>query len=197
MAAETQPAKRQPTAASAAPPKPPCKFHPTAVVADKAQLLGPHLIEVGENTFIHPYAKLRAEHGNVIIGKDCIIAEKTVVGPGERGGEAGCMLGDGVSIETGAVVEARRIGDHSTVEVNATLGVGCMIGKWCKVGSLCEVKEGEVLEDFTVVFGDNKRRVDATTREREEMRSMRQDGRRKEIELLRVLIPDGKVKWTG
>ena len=54
-----------------------------------------------------------------------------------------------------------------------------------------------MLEDYTVVYGYGERRIDGVLRDQAEMREMRSKGRRKEIELLKGLIPDGGVKWRG
>lgn len=182
--------------------KPTCKIHSLAIIADKASLTGPNTIEIGENSILHPYAKIRAEDCNVRIGKNCMIAEKAVIGlaqaspPGEEGADSKeVVLEDGVSMESGAVIEAAKIGENSTIEVGAKIGKGAVLGQWCKVGPLCEVNDGEVLEDFTLVYGYGEKRVDVTLRDHEEAREMRLKGRRKEIELLRVLVPDAGAKW--
>ena len=204
MSSNTATAKRQVSTTSVLSVKPQCKIHTTAVVADKAQLTGANTISIGENSFIHPHAKVKAEHGNVTIGKGCIISERATVGPaapaeGNTTEEVDVILGDGVSIESGAVISARQVGDHSTIEINAKVGAGAVVGKWCKVGPLCEVGVDEVVEDFTVVFGDGggKRRVDAVVRERRDVRDLRVRGREKEVEVLRGLVADGKGKWMG
>ena len=185
--------------------KPQCKIHPTAVVADKAQITGSYVVEIGENSIIHPHAKIKAEYGNVVIGKGCVIAEKAVAGVAEKGQEDGngkdgvdVVLGEGVSVETSAVVEARKVGDWTDVGVGARIGRDAVVGKWCKIAPKCEVRAREVLEDFTVVFGEgNKgRRVDGVLKERKEVRDARVRGRVMEMEVLRGCIADGKVKWT-
>ena len=190
---------KKPSATSVLLIKPQCKIHSTAVVSDKAQITGSHIVEIGENCVIHPYAKLNADFGNVVIGKGCIIAEKAVVGVSEASGETDCIIGDSVSIETGAVVEAKKVGDHSTIEVNSKIGAGAIVGKWCKVAPLCQVKEKEVLEDLTVVFGEGHecRRFDVVVRDRKEVKDAKMKGRAMELEVLRGLIPDGSVKWTS
>ena len=80
MTTKASPSKRQPSTSSAPIIKPQCKIHSLATVADKAQLTGGHFIEIGENAFIHPHARLKAEHGNIAIGEGSIVAEKAVVG---------------------------------------------------------------------------------------------------------------------
>lgn len=177
--------------------KPQCKFHPTAIVADKAQITGSHVVEIGENVVVHPHAKISAEHGNVFIGKGCQIAEKAIVGPSEA--ETDVTLGECVSIESAAVIEAKKIGDYSTIEVGAKVDAGALIGRWCKVASSCEVGKSEVLDDFTIVFGESQkgRRIDVVVRDKKEVRDAKLKGRNIEMEVLRTLITDGKVKWTG
>lgn len=190
---------KKPSSAAVPAAKPQCKIHPTAVVADKAQISGTKLVEIGENVIIHPHARIQAEHGNVFIGRGCQIAEKTVIGAREGEGEMDVVLGEGVSIQTGAVVEAKKVGDYSTIEVNAKIGAGALVGKWCKVAGSCTVGESEVLEDFTVVFGESHecRRTDVVLRDKKEVRDAKLRGKAMEMEVLRTWIPDGSAKWTG
>ena len=198
MASKSAPSKR-PQSTAVATAKPQCRIHPTAIVADKAQITGSYVVDIGENVVIHPHARIKAEHGNVVIGKGCQIAEKAIVGPPENETETDVVLGEGVSIESGVVIEAKKIGDYSTIEVNAEIRAGALVGKWCKVAPVCEVGESEVLDDFTVVFGEGQkgRRIDVVVREKKEVRDAKLKGKAMEMEVLRGLIPDGKVKWTG
>lgn len=197
MTTKPSPTKRQPSTSSVPAVKPQCKIHSLATVADKAQITGSKVVEIGENAFIHPHARIKAEHGNVIIGKGSIISEKAVVGVAEGSEEADVVVGEFVSIESGALVEARKIGDHTTIEVNAKIGRGAVVGKWCKIAPLCEVREKEVLEDYTVVFGNGQKRTDVVLKEGKDVRDMKARGRDKEVELLKTLIPDASIKWSG
>ena len=192
-------AVKRPSASTVPVAKPQCKIHASAIVSDKAQITGSHLVEIGENVIVHPHARIRAEYGNVLIGKGSTIAEKAIVGPDEGGDGADVVLGEGVSVETGAVIEAKKIGDYSTIEVNGQIGPGALIGKWCKVAVLCKVGNAEVLDDFTVVFGEGQRgrRMDLVLRDKKAVRDAKLKGKAMELELLKTLIPNGKVKWTG
>lgn len=206
--ASTTATKRTTSSTTAIPAaKPTTKVHSLAIIADRAQLIGPHTITIDSHTILHPYCKLSASSGNITIGVNCIIAEKALVGssdssspsrPGEEetGGED-CIVAEGVSIESAAQVSGKRIGEWSTIGVGATVAKGAVVGKWCKIGPLCEVGEDEVLEDFTVVYGYGARRIDTTLRDHEEVREARMKGRRKEVELLAELIPDAGAKWRG
>ncbi|KAK3053993.1 hypothetical protein LTR09_004769 [Extremus antarcticus] len=181
--------------------KPTCKIHPNATVADKAHLLGSHTISIDSNTIIHPQARLNASHGNISIGAGSIVAEKSVVGlssePDDE--DSNITIGSDVSIESGAVIQARKVGDNCTLGTNCKVGKGVVLGKWCTVAALCEVGEGEVLEDYTVVFGEGRkgRRVDGVVRERREVREVRRRGMEMEREVLRGIVVDSKMKWMG
>lgn len=176
--------------------KPSTKIHSLAVIADRAQLSGPNTVAIDANTILLPHARIKSEHGNVSIGKGCIIGEKAIIGTASsEGGDV--FISNGANIEPGAVIEGKKIGEYSTIGPQARIGAGAVVGRWCKIEALCEIGEGEVLEDFTVVYGYGERRVDATLRDRGEVREMRVKGRAKEVELLQSLIPDAGAKWRG
>lgn len=42
------------------------------------------------------------------------------------------MIDNGVVVEVGAVVEGKRIGEGSVIEVNAKVGKGVVLGKVCR-----------------------------------------------------------------
>ncbi|TKA23432.1 hypothetical protein B0A54_17817, partial [Friedmanniomyces endolithicus] len=63
MASRPAPAPKRPSQLPAS--KPPCTIHPSAIIADKAQITGSHTVEIGENAVIHPWARIRAEGGKV------------------------------------------------------------------------------------------------------------------------------------
>ena len=43
--------------------------------------------------------------------------------------DGGVQIGNGVTIETGAVVEAENVGDGCVIEVNARIGKHAILGK--------------------------------------------------------------------
>ena len=177
--------------------KPPCTINLSATIADKAQLTGSHPVEIGENVVIHPYARIRAEGGKVVIGKNSVIYERAIVGTAEGAGGGDVVIGDYVNIETGATVEAKSVGDGTTVEVSAVVKKGAVLGKWCKVAVLERVEADQVLEDYTVVYGDGQRRVDKTMKAHEEIRAAKMDGQEKAVQLMKTMIPNAAAKWAG
>jgi len=191
---------RRPQPASTLPVvKTPCQIHPTAIIADKARISGSYTVEIGENVVIHPYAELRAEACRIVIGRNTSISERAVVGlSGETetsNEDRAIVLGEGVNVETGAVVEAHSIDDGTTVDVKARVGRGAAVGKYCKIGPVEEVMAGEEIEDFTVVHSNGQRRVDTTLKEHAEMRDAKMAGQEKTVELMRRLIPNAASKW--
>ncbi|KAL9582455.1 MAG: hypothetical protein Q9212_003291, partial [Teloschistes hypoglaucus] len=116
--------------------------------------------------------------GPLTIGSGCVIGEfasvgvnvdKDVEGDGNgEGGEgeteeegAGVMIEDHVVIDARVVVEEGcRIGEGTIVECGGRIGRGAKVGKYCKIAPLCSVAAGEILPDYTVIYGFNSRRVD-------------------------------------
>ncbi|KAK5703657.1 hypothetical protein LTR17_021933 [Elasticomyces elasticus] len=174
--------------------KPTCTIHSTAIVSEKAQFTGSHAVNIGEGAVIHPHARIRAEGGNVTIGKHSMLYERALVGTVD--GED-VTIGDYVNIETGAVVEAKSVGDGTTVEVNAVVGKGAVLGRWCKIAPLERVAAGEVLEDFTVVYGDGQRRIDKTTKKHKEVRDLKKEAQVKAVQVISTMIPNFSAKWEN
>lgn len=116
------------------------------------------------------------------------------------------MIENGVVLEVGAVIEAKRVGEGCLIEVNAKIGRGAVLGKvcsglegrgrradniqHCKIGPLCEVEEDEVLPDFTVIYGFGMRRIDNSGAEEQQAKFIA-----KQIEVLRKLIPSNIAKF--
>lgn len=122
--------RRQATAAAG--PKPPCSIHPSAIISDKAVIVGTHPVSIGENVVLHPFAKVVSNTGAVRIGKNCVVGDRATVGLGDSPGAfAGTTveLEESVSIESGSIVQAEKIGTGSTIEANSTLGPGVVLGK--------------------------------------------------------------------
>ena len=95
-------------------------------------------------------------------------------------------------IESGAVVEAARIGDYSIIEAGAKLGKGCVVGEGCKVCSLVTVPEGGEVGDGMVVWGEgwDQRRREGGMGANGEGRRVRREGVQGLGEVYRRL-------WTG
>lgn len=179
--------------------KTPCAIDQTSVIAEKARFTGSHLVRVGKNSVIHPHATLKSDHGKVLIGNDCSISERAIVGivSDSNGVEQDVVIGDGVNIHTGARVEAQSIGTGSTIDIHARVEPGAVIGEYCKVGPMEVVGSGEVLEDFTVVYGNGQRRIDRTTRDHRDVLEAKIAGQTQLLKVYRKLIPNFSAKYMG
>lgn len=62
--------------------------------------------------------------------------------------------------------------------------------KHCKIGPLCEIAPGEIVPDFTVVYGHGSRRVDNSGIEDLKMKMVA-----RQVEVLRKLIPSNLAKF--
>ncbi|KAK6006087.1 hypothetical protein QM012_006497 [Aureobasidium pullulans] len=186
--------------ASAVPgPKPPCSIHPSAIISDKAVIVGTHPVTIGENVVLHPFAKITSNTGAVRIGKNCVIAERATVGlsdsPGTFAGTT-VELEEGVSVDSGSIVQAEKIGSGSTIEANSTIGPGVVVGKFCKITASSSI-QAETLPDFTIVYGGNSRRIDITTKARSDVRDLKLKGQVMHIETLKRLVPSNTMKWLS
>ncbi|KAL1297315.1 hypothetical protein AAFC00_004866 [Neodothiora populina] len=204
MASATTSRRQQPTSGTssrptaAALPKPPCTIHPSATVSDKAIITGSHPVTIDEGCVIHPFAKITSTIAPVRIGKHCIIAERTSTGLSTESAASEnsvVVIEDNVSIESGAVVEAARVGAGSVVEVNARLGPRAVVGKHCKISALCNIYDE--VPDYTVVFGENTRRIDTTSKSRADIRDLKIKSHHLHIETLKRLIPSNAAKWAS
>jgi len=174
-------------------PKPPTSLASSLVIAEQAGLTGTHLITLGSNTVIHPRTKLSSAYAPVTVGSSCIICERSQVGlqsgPAEDQRQ-GVVIGNGVIIEVGAIVEASAVGEGTIIEVNSKVGKGAVLGKHCKIGPLCEVREGEVIPDYTVLYGNGLRRLDKSGVEDLKLKMVA-----RQVEVLRKLIPSNLAKF--
>lgn len=167
-------------------PKPPTSLASNIVISDSANLTGTHLITILDNTIVHPRTRLISLQGPITIGSTCIISERSAIHPiGE-----GIDIGNGVIIEVGATVEARRIGEGCVIEVNAKVGKGAVLGKHCKIGPMCSVADNEVLPDYTVIYGHGLRRQDKSGVEDLKMKMVA-----RQVEVLRKLVPSNLHKF--
>lgn len=200
-------------------PRPPCSIHPSAIISDKAVIVGTHPITIGENVVLHPFAKITSNTGAVRIGRNCVISDRATVGlsdsPGTFAGTT-VELEDSVSVESGSIIQAERIGSGSIIEASSTIGPGVVVGKvcnqaifyictivvltwklkFCKITASASI-QSEHLPDFTIVYGDNARRIDTTTKTRSDVRDLKLKGQSMQIETLKRLVPSNTMKWLS
>jgi dynactin-6 len=145
-----RPLSKRISTAPAAPQPPPATIHPSAIIANHANLAGVFPITIGANAVLNPYAKVISNAGPVEIGEGSVIWERAVVGISAEAatkdedddlgpGRTFVMLERNCIIESGARVEAKLVGEGTVIEAFATIGEGCVIGKVSekKVSAYC------------------------------------------------------------
>ncbi len=90
-------------------------------------------VRIGRDSVIHPHTTLE---GRTTIGEDCVIRSHTRI--------ADSVLGDGVTVLDGCVIEGSRLEERATVGPFAHLRQGTVIRRAAKVGNFVELKKTEL-----------------------------------------------------
>ena len=133
-------------------------IHPTA------QLYG--RITVGEDSSIWPYAVIRSEMHDVVIGRCTNIQDFAMI---HVGYEQGVVIGDYCSITHRATLHGCRIGDNVLVGIGATVMDGCEIGANSIIAGHAFLREGTIIPPNSIVAGTPaivKRERDASAENR-------------------------------
>lgn len=190
-------------------PKPPTSLSSSITIADHAQLTGVHLITIRSQSVIHPRCKIISTYAPVTISAQCIVSERSSLGllsAPSSSNTTGVFLEERVVVEVGAIVEAERVGEGSVIECNSRIGKGAVIGKvcrksWlqisksseeqhCKIGPLERVAPDEIIPDYTVLYGNGRRRLDSSGVE-----DLKNKMTVRNVEILRKLIPSNLPKF--
>ncbi|KAG5953190.1 hypothetical protein E4U53_006487 [Claviceps sorghi] len=177
-------------------PKPPVNFSSSLTISDNAILQGTHSITIQAETVVHPRARLESHSGSILIGRRCIVHERTHIGarPADlRSAVSGSVvLGDYVVVEVGTVIEAgnTEVGEGTTLQVGCRIGSGAKIGRHCTISHKSVVAAGEELPDYTVIYSDGLRRLDQRG-----ITDMRKLGLVKQIAVLKKMIPSNPEKF--
>ncbi|TKX20580.1 hypothetical protein C1H76_7391 [Elsinoe australis] len=177
--------------------KPPCKIDPTAIISDKAILVGSHPISIGANTVLHPFAKLDSTHSPLTIEDYCIVCERATVGHvNPANGDSAITIRSHVNIETGSTVEAVEIGKGCHIGAYAIVESDSKLGQFCKVTPACTLDRGTSLSDFTIVLDKGESRPDTTISNRQDIQDLKLKGQTMHVDTLRRLIPSNIAKWA-
>jgi dynactin-6 len=116
-------------------PKPPVHFSSSITISDNAILQGTHSITIQAESVVHPRCRFDSTRGSLLIGRRCIIHERTQIGarPADNSSAAagGVILGDYVVVEVGSTIESgdTEIGEGTIIQVGSRIGSGAKIGK--------------------------------------------------------------------
>jgi len=109
-------------------------------VFPSADLIGD--VEIGEDCFIGPGARLRADSGSIRIGNCTNIQDNCVIHT--RLGEK-VVIGNGVTIGHGVVIHG------ATIEDNVVIGMGAIVSDYAVVGEGSLIGEGAVVKNRMIV----------------------------------------------
>ncbi|XP_042225219.1 dynactin subunit 6-like [Homarus americanus] len=134
------------------------KVTPGAVVCFEADYYGD--ITIGARTVIHPKARIIAESGPIIIGEGNLIEEQAqIINKLPEGVEAGdeppvMVIGNNNVFEVDSYCQASKMGDNNVLEAKSHIGPGVELSRGCVVGSLCSMVCPQVVQENTVIYGD-------------------------------------------
>ncbi|POR37368.1 Uncharacterized protein TPAR_02428 [Tolypocladium paradoxum] len=177
-------------------PKPPVNFSSSLTISDDAILRGTHSITMQSETVVHPRSKFESNMGSILIGRRCIIHERTHIGARPKdpinARPGGVVLGDYVVVEVGSVIEAgnTEIGQGTIVQVGSRIGSGAKIGKNCTISHMSVIASEDVLPDFSTVYSNGLRRID-----KRGVAERQKHVLAKQIAVLRTMIPSNPEKF--
>ncbi len=104
-------------------------------------------VKISPNTYIAAFASIRADEGEIKLGK-CISIQESCVVHG-----SGVEIGDNVTVGHGAIVHGCKVGNNVLVGMHATLLSGCEIGEWSIIAAGSVVVEGVKIPPKSIVMG--------------------------------------------
>ena len=124
------------------------RLHPSAWIADSAQLIGD--VQLDEDASVWFGCVLRGDNEPIVIGRGSNVQEGTVMHT-----DVGCPLtvGAGVTIGHQAMLHGCTIGDGALIGIQAVVLNNARIGRWCLVGAGSLVTEGKVFPDGSLIMG--------------------------------------------
>jgi carbonic anhydrase/acetyltransferase-like protein (isoleucine patch superfamily) len=124
------------------------QVHPTAWVADSAQVVGK--VVLAENANVWFGAVLRGDNETLTIGRGSNVQDGAVI-HSDMGFP--CTLGENVSVGHQVMLHGCSIGDGSLVGIQAVVLNGAKIGRHCLVGAGSLVTEGKEFPDGSLIMG--------------------------------------------
>lgn len=120
-------------------------IHPKAIVESNVQL--------GDNVSIWAFAVVRADEGDIQIGKNSNIQEHVTI-HGKN-----VEIGENVTVGHNAVIHGARIGDNVLIGMGAIVMDDVEIGDWVIVGAGSLIPPGKKIEPNTLVLGNPAKAV--------------------------------------
>lgn len=108
------------------------------------------LVELGDECFIGPGARIKGDYGHIRIGNCASVQENCVIHA-----RPGCetTIGSHVTIGHGAILHGATVGDHTVIGMAAVVPDDVQIGKYCIVAEGSVLANGTEVPDRSVVMG--------------------------------------------
>lgn len=122
--------------------------HPTAFVAESADVIGQVTLSEGSSVWSH--VTMRGDNEPIVLGRNSNVQESSVLHT-----DIGFPLtiGENVTVGHQAMLHGCTIGDGSLIGIQAVVLNGARIGKNCLVAAGALVTEGKTFEDGMLIMG--------------------------------------------
>lgn len=137
------------------------KIHPTAIIADGAEIgqdvdigaycvIGPH-VRIGDGAHLRPHVVI---DGHTTIGAGCNLFSFACIGSQTqdlkfRGGSSTVEIGEGTTLREYVTVNSGTHEGEQTI-----VGAGCHIMAYCHVAHACRVGNGVIMANGATLAGD-------------------------------------------
>lgn len=120
----------------------------SSYVHENATVIGD--VEIGEECFIAPGARIKGDYGTIKIGDKSNVQENCVIHarPDEE-----TVIGDLVSIGHAAIIHGAEVDDYAVIGMGSVVSDDAQIGKWGVVGEGAVVKNGQEVPEDSVAVG--------------------------------------------
>ncbi|OLS29239.1 MAG: Carbonic anhydrase precursor [Candidatus Heimdallarchaeota archaeon LC_2] len=120
----------------------------TTYVAKSADVIGN--VEIGENCYIGPGARIRGDYGRIVIGDGCSIQENVVIHarPDDQ-----TTIGNNVTVGHAALIHNATIDDNAVVGMRSIVSDFAHLKEWSILGEGALAKNSFVLEEGDIAVG--------------------------------------------
>lgn len=130
------------------------QVHPTAYVAESADVIGQVTLSEGSSVWSH--VTMRGDNEPIVLGRHSNVQESSVLHT-----DIGYPLtiGENVTVGHQAMLHGCTVGDGALIGIQAVVLNGAVIGKNCLVAAGALVTEGKVFEDGMLIMGSPAKAV--------------------------------------
>ena len=129
-------------------------IHPTAWVADSAQVIGN--VTLAEDSSVWFGVVIRGDNETIAVGRGSNIQENSVL---HTDFGKPLVLGENVTVGHQVTLHGCTVGDGSLIGIGAVVLNGAVIGKNCLVGAGALVTEGKEFPDGCMIIGSPAKAV--------------------------------------